>query len=121
MDELTERVKFGIAVPPDVIDEESTSDMTVNEGDNVTLTCRAKGKPEPKIVWRREDGQKIAVLVTVTSPAPPGKGHTAWSSKSGKRQPANDVTGAGYRKAEERMVTHTRSKGTIISPYSIIG
>jgi len=108
-----------MAVPPDVIDEESTSDMTVNEGDNVTLTCRAKGKPEPKIVWRREDGQKIPVQVTVSAPAPPGKSHPTWSSKSAKRQPANDVTGPNYRKPEERMVTHTRSKGTPPHSYFI--
>ena len=31
-------------VPPDIMDDASTSDVTVNEGDNVTLTCVAKGK-----------------------------------------------------------------------------
>lgn len=51
-----------VQVPPDIIDEKSTSDVTVNEGDNVTLTCTAAGKPTPRIVWRREDGQKITIL-----------------------------------------------------------
>ncbi|EFX84334.1 hypothetical protein DAPPUDRAFT_47514 [Daphnia pulex] len=48
-----------VQVPPDIVDDRSTSDVTVNEGDNVTLTCTATGKPAPRIVWRREDGQKI--------------------------------------------------------------
>ena len=50
-----------VQVPPDIVDERSTSDVTVNEGDNVTLTCTATGKPAPRIVWRREDGQKMVV------------------------------------------------------------
>uniref|UniRef100_A0A452QWA8 Neuronal growth regulator 1 n=1 Tax=Ursus americanus TaxID=9643 RepID=A0A452QWA8_URSAM len=29
-----------------------SSDMTINEGTNVTLTCLATGKPEPSISWR---------------------------------------------------------------------
>lgn len=33
-----------LSVPPDIMDDASTSDVTVNEGDNVTLTCVAKGK-----------------------------------------------------------------------------
>lgn len=33
-----------VTVPPDILDEASTSDVTVNEGDNVTLTCVAKGE-----------------------------------------------------------------------------
>lgn len=51
-----------VQVPPDIVDDSSTSDVTVNEGDNVTLTCTATGKPIPRIVWRREDGQKITIL-----------------------------------------------------------
>lgn len=31
------------AVPPDIVDENSTSDLTVHEGDNATLICAAKG------------------------------------------------------------------------------
>ncbi|KAG5214878.1 hypothetical protein JEQ12_000454 [Ovis aries] len=36
--------------PPKIYD--ISSDMTINEGTNVTLTCLATGKPEPSISWR---------------------------------------------------------------------
>lgn len=48
-----------VAVPPDIIDSESSSDTTVREGSNVSLTCAARGHPQPHIVWRREDGAPI--------------------------------------------------------------
>lgn len=51
---------FLFLVPPDINDEETVSDITVNEGENATLVCKAKGNPLPKIMWKREDGQKIA-------------------------------------------------------------
>lgn len=44
------------SVPPDIIDEETSSDVTVREGENATLVCRAKGHPVPRIIWKREDG-----------------------------------------------------------------
>lgn len=52
---------FFFLVPPDINDEETVSDITVNEGENATLVCKAKGNPLPKITWKREDGQKIAM------------------------------------------------------------
>lgn len=48
-----------ISVPPDIDDIETSSDVTVSEGENVTLVCRATGHPEPRILWRREDGNHI--------------------------------------------------------------
>ncbi|XP_042859449.1 lachesin-like, partial [Penaeus japonicus] len=48
-------------LPPDIIDRESSGDLTVREGQDVNLTCRAKGHPTPNIVWRREDNQKIVL------------------------------------------------------------
>lgn len=33
--------------------------IVVREFDNVTLSCRARGNPPPKIKWRREDGKPI--------------------------------------------------------------
>ncbi|XP_069984729.1 lachesin [Penaeus vannamei] len=50
-----------VVVPPDIIDRESSGDLTVREGQDVNLTCRAKGHPTPNIVWRREDNQKIVL------------------------------------------------------------
>lgn len=38
-----------VVVPPDIIDEESSDDVTIVEGANVTLKCRAKGYPQPNI------------------------------------------------------------------------
>ena len=49
------------AVPPDIIDKKSSGDLIVLEGDDVTLECRAKGHPQPTIIWRREDSQEIVV------------------------------------------------------------
>ncbi|XP_067127907.1 neurotrimin-like [Centruroides vittatus] len=50
-----------VVVPPDIIDADSTTDVLVREGSNVTLTCRATGNPPPTVTWRREDGQPVAV------------------------------------------------------------
>ena len=38
-----------VVVPPDIIDQESSNDVTVVEGANVTLECKAKGYPQPDI------------------------------------------------------------------------
>ncbi|XP_042228268.1 lachesin-like isoform X2 [Homarus americanus] len=48
-----------VVVPPDIIDRESSGDLTIREGQDVTLTCRAKGHPPPTIIWRREDNLDI--------------------------------------------------------------
>nr|XP_054932943.1 lachesin-like isoform X2 [Dermacentor andersoni] len=50
-----------VLVPPDIVGSESSSDVLVREGSNVTIVCRAKGYPTPRITWRREDGTPIAV------------------------------------------------------------
>ncbi|KAK7575631.1 hypothetical protein V9T40_011917 [Parthenolecanium corni] len=51
-----------VVVPPNIIDEESTlSSVAVRENLNLTLTCKAKGFPEPKITWKREDGNDIVL------------------------------------------------------------
>ncbi|KYQ52467.1 Protein CEPU-1 [Trachymyrmex zeteki] len=46
-------------VPPDILDYDTSTDMVVMEGRNVTLRCAATGSPAPNITWRREDGQQI--------------------------------------------------------------
>jgi len=111
-----------VQVPPDIIDDESTSDMTVNEGDNVTLTCRAKGKPEPKIVWRREDNEKMTVLVRSPIMSPKGSWppRTAGGAGPAARYPAlpaNDVTGSTYRKSPDDRIVHTRERFKDVDSY----
>ncbi|XP_076238376.1 neurotrimin isoform X3 [Calliopsis andreniformis] len=48
-----------VVVPPSIISKETSTDMVVREGSNVTLTCKASGYPEPYVMWRREDGKNI--------------------------------------------------------------
>lgn len=51
-----------LTVPPNILDIESTpSSVAVRENQNINMTCRADGFPTPKIIWRREDGEEIAV------------------------------------------------------------
>lgn len=48
-----------MSVPPDIINEESSGDLAVLEGDNATLVCQATGHPPPRVIWKREDGVPI--------------------------------------------------------------
>lgn len=51
-----------LAVPPDIVYGGDTSaDLAVAEGDNATLSCRATGRPPPRVSWRREDGEPIVI------------------------------------------------------------
>jgi len=54
---------FCFTVPPKIYD--ISSDITANEGSNVSLICTASGKPEPKISWRHitPSGEFKAVTV----------------------------------------------------------
>lgn len=53
-----------VVIPPDVSDEDGGKDHVTNEGGNIRLVCRATGVPEPKVVWRREDGKNIILRHT---------------------------------------------------------
>ncbi|CAH0553574.1 unnamed protein product [Brassicogethes aeneus] len=48
-----------VYVPPDIVNDDTSADLSVSEGENATLWCRATGHPIPRIAWRREDGQPI--------------------------------------------------------------
>uniref|UniRef100_A0A336K1E9 CSON001858 protein n=1 Tax=Culicoides sonorensis TaxID=179676 RepID=A0A336K1E9_CULSO len=50
-----------VVVPPDILDYPTSTDMVVREGTNVTLRCVATGSPTPNILWRRENGETIAL------------------------------------------------------------
>ncbi|XP_073972758.1 lachesin-like isoform X1 [Rhodnius prolixus] len=51
-----------VVVPPNILDDQSTpSSVVVRENQNVSLTCKAEGLPQPKLSWRREDGQPIGL------------------------------------------------------------
>ncbi len=50
-----------ISVPPDINSDLTSSDVTVNEESNATLSCRAFGLPRPHIRWKREDQKPFVV------------------------------------------------------------
>lgn len=39
----------------------------IPEGGSAKLVCKARGYPEPKILWKREDGGEIIVRTTSTT------------------------------------------------------
>ncbi|GJQ77105.1 hypothetical protein Trydic_g23674 [Trypoxylus dichotomus] len=52
-----------VVVSPDIIDYQTSSDLVVQEGSDVSLKCVAKGSPEPSIIWKRENGQAIYAVM----------------------------------------------------------
>ena len=47
------------AVPPKIVDDQTSSDLVVRENSVVNLTCQAEGWPKPRLRWRRADGEMI--------------------------------------------------------------
>ncbi|CAI5440102.1 unnamed protein product [Caenorhabditis angaria] len=47
-----------VKVPPQIARKNPT-DYIIQEGDNVTMLCRAEGNPKPTVTWRRADRQII--------------------------------------------------------------
>ncbi|KAL4702993.1 hypothetical protein ACJJTC_008771 [Scirpophaga incertulas] len=50
-----------VVIPPDFIAEETSGDVMVPEGGTAKISCRARGIPQPKVMWRREDGSDIVL------------------------------------------------------------
>ncbi|XP_071447292.1 lachesin-like [Hetaerina americana] len=48
-----------VHVPPDIVYDDTSADLSVQEGENATLSCKATGHPPPRITWKREDGDAI--------------------------------------------------------------
>ncbi|XP_057323488.1 lachesin-like [Microplitis mediator] len=68
----TDPMKFqtgmlSIEVPPDFVTNETSGDVMVSEGSQVKLTCRAKGVPQPRVNWKREDGKNIVIREPVVA------------------------------------------------------
>ncbi|RMC07700.1 hypothetical protein DUI87_17177 [Hirundo rustica rustica] len=53
------------AFPPKI--SNISSDITVNEGSNVTLVCMANGRPEPVITWRHLTPTVFSMVRPVTA------------------------------------------------------
>jgi len=53
-----------------IVEGMTSNDMVVREGQNVSLMCKARGYPEPYVMWRREDGEEMLI----------GGEHGKWSS-----------------------------------------
>lgn len=54
-------IAFEFTVPPDIINDESSSSMAVQEGEDAALTCKATGNPTPRVTWKKEDGDHIYI------------------------------------------------------------
>ncbi|XP_069168921.1 lachesin-like isoform X2 [Procambarus clarkii] len=48
-----------VVVPPNILDEETSTDVEVNEDSPAQLRCGAEGYPAPEIRFKREDGVGI--------------------------------------------------------------
>ncbi|XP_075471937.1 neuronal growth regulator 1 isoform X9 [Ascaphus truei] len=69
----TMQVHLIVQVSPKIYD--ISSDMVVNEGTNVSLTCLAAGKPEPSISWRHIS-PSVAPTILEISPTGVSLGRT---------------------------------------------
>ncbi|XP_071537618.1 protein amalgam-like isoform X3 [Panulirus ornatus] len=52
-----------VVVPPNILDEQTSTDVEVNEDDPAHLRCGALGYPAPEIRFKREDGVGIRYAV----------------------------------------------------------
>ncbi|XP_075972019.1 lachesin-like [Anticarsia gemmatalis] len=58
---ITQTHHLHVFVPPDIMDSDSSGEVIVREGDNVSLHCAASGTPPPTVLWRREDSAVFKV------------------------------------------------------------
>ncbi|CAM1311075.1 Uncharacterised protein g5600 [Pycnogonum litorale] len=48
-----------VVVPPQIVDERTSQDITVRENNDATLMCHSTGYPAPRIKWRRQDEREF--------------------------------------------------------------
>ncbi|XP_069960604.1 limbic system-associated membrane protein-like isoform X2 [Cherax quadricarinatus] len=68
-----------VVVPPVIDDVSSSSDVTVDEGSDVVMTCEARGDPHPVIRWVREDGRRFNLNFSSTVEEQVGRSLKLWS------------------------------------------
>ena len=59
---------------PEAVSGPSGAQLTVSEGSNATLSCRATGHPTPVISWRREDNEPILLANQLESASSKAEG-----------------------------------------------
>ncbi|RWS13815.1 lachesin-like isoform X6, partial [Dinothrombium tinctorium] len=64
-------VRFKVAPQFEESSLKSGANVTVREHQNVTLSCKARGNPEPKIKWTREDNKPIFTQQSSAENVPP--------------------------------------------------
>ncbi|XP_048514417.1 lachesin-like [Athalia rosae] len=59
---LSQLVCVDVLVAPDILTSgTSEGEVSVSEGDNATLSCKASGRPTPKVLWRSEKNKNMLV------------------------------------------------------------
>lgn len=58
---IAEMAHLEVVVPPEIVDNATSGETTVEEGHSVTLTCKARGFPQPVVSWKREGSTKIVL------------------------------------------------------------
>lgn len=58
---IKQRAFIDVVAPPDIEDTGTPAAVSVEEGEDVTLICKASGRPQPTIVWRRADQKPIVI------------------------------------------------------------
>ncbi|XP_064109534.1 lachesin-like [Macrobrachium nipponense] len=112
-----------VVVPPNIVDEDSSkSEIQVREKADVSLKCSAEGSPEPRIMWKREDG---AMIVTNTrSPEPIHDGPTLVLKEVSRTQMGHYLCIASNGvppSVSKRITLHVQFPPQIHVPNQLVG